>query len=196
MQTTARPRKRQDTSSKFAVPNGAASSAVSVGPASTPQLPPADTKPKRRSACSGRNKSSMRLQKSDTTNKLKTLTQTKNARATAGGACEQGVEDEHVGDEEKKGPGNEAPARQTRCRPTEKRRRCEHGREGRRKEPGKVFNPALHAHLVAKRPQDVVAAQHEEEAGERPQRRSDLAPVDPDDAVQRGVREIQRRLDD
>ena len=65
---------------------------------------------------------------------------------------EQGVEDEHVGDEEKVGPGNEAPARQARRRPTEKGRRCEHDREGRRKEPGKVFNPALHAHLVAQRP--------------------------------------------
>src|SRR2546427_2136585 len=74
MQTTARPRKPQDTSSKFAVPNGAASNAVSVGPASAPQLPPAERKPNRRAACSGRNKSTMRLQKSDTTNKLKTLT--------------------------------------------------------------------------------------------------------------------------
>src|SRR5213594_3150236 len=109
MQTSARPRKPQDTSSRFAVPSGAASKAVSVGPASAPQLPPAERKPNRRAACSGRNKSTMRLQKSDTTNRLKTLTQTKNARATAGGACEQGVEDEHVGDEEKKGPGNEAP---------------------------------------------------------------------------------------
>src|SRR6266446_1501597 len=86
MQTSARPRKPQDISSKFADPNGAASKAVSVGPASAPQLPPAERKPNRRAACSGRNKSTMRLQKSDTTNRLKTLTQTKKARATAGGA--------------------------------------------------------------------------------------------------------------
>src|SRR2546422_597631 len=86
MQTSARPRKPQDSSSKFAVPNGAASKAVSVGPASAPQLPPAERKPNRRAACSGRNKSTMRLQKSDTTNRLKTLTQTKKARATAGAA--------------------------------------------------------------------------------------------------------------
>src|SRR6266851_5600686 len=145
MQTSARPKKPQDSSSKFAVPNGAASKAVSVGPASAPQLPPAERKPNRRAACSGRNK---------------------------------------------------AAPRQARRRPTEKGRRSQHDREGRRKEPGKVFNPALHAHLVAQRPQDVVAAQHEEEAGERPQRRGDLAPVDPDDTVQRGVREVQRRLDE
>ena len=86
MQTSARPRKPQDTSSKFAVPSGAARKAVSVGPASAPQLPPAERKPNRRADCSGRNKSAMRLQKSDTTNRLKTLTQTKKARATAGGA--------------------------------------------------------------------------------------------------------------
>src|ERR1700704_2494546 len=85
-QTSARPRKPQDTSSKFAVPSGTASKAVSVGPTSAPQLPPAERKPNRRAACSGRNKSAMRLQKRDTTNRLKTLTQTKKARATAGGA--------------------------------------------------------------------------------------------------------------
>src|SRR5207245_9335521 len=87
MQTRARPRKPQESNSRFAVPSGAASKAVSVGPASAPQLPPADTKPKRRSACCGRNKSTMRLQNSDTTNRLKTLTQMKKARATVGGAA-------------------------------------------------------------------------------------------------------------
>src|SRR5258706_463606 len=86
MQRSARPRKPQDTSSRFAVPSGAASRAVSVGPARAPQLPPAERKPNRRTDCSGRNKSAMRLQKSDTANRLKTLTQTKKARATAGGA--------------------------------------------------------------------------------------------------------------
>src|SRR5439155_4293088 len=109
--------------------------------------------------------------------------------------CEQSVEDEHVGDEEKISPGNEAATRQARGRPTEKGRRSQHDREVRRKEPGYVFDPALHAHLVAQRPQHVVAAQHEEEAGERPQRRGDLAAVDPDEAAQRGVREGQQRLD-
>src|ERR1041385_317998 len=86
MQTRARPRKPQESNSRFAVPRGAASKAVNVGPASAPQLPPAERSPNRRPACSGRNKSTMKLQKSDTTKKLKTLTQTKKACATALGA--------------------------------------------------------------------------------------------------------------
>src|SRR5207237_6440273 len=87
METRARAREAQDPNRQFAGPSGAASNAVSVGPASAPQLPPAEKKPKRRAACSGWNKSTMRLQKRDTTNRLKTLTQTKKARATAGGAA-------------------------------------------------------------------------------------------------------------
>src|SRR5258706_5040725 len=83
MQTSARPRKPQDTNSKFAVPNGAASKAVSVGPPSAPQLPPAARKPKRHAPCSRRDKSARRLRKSDPKNRLKTLNQPKKARATA-----------------------------------------------------------------------------------------------------------------
>src|SRR5438309_11058669 len=82
MQTSARPKKPQDTSSKFAVPSGAASKAVSVGPASAPQLPPAERKPNRRAACRGRNRSGMGLEKGDTRNRLKTLTTAKKGGAT------------------------------------------------------------------------------------------------------------------
>src|SRR3977135_1980770 len=111
MQMSARPRKPQDTSSRFAVPSGAASKAVSVGPASAPQLPPADTNPNRRCACCGRNRSTIRLQKSDTTNRLKTLTQTKKARATAGGAtprADRAEKENTVATKKKKGHGKTA----------------------------------------------------------------------------------------
>src|SRR5215467_3521810 len=87
MHTTASPRNPQETSSRFAVPRGAARNAVSVGPARAPQLPPAEMKPNRRAACAGRNKSAIRLQNSETTNRLNTLTHTKNARATQDGAA-------------------------------------------------------------------------------------------------------------
>src|SRR5258705_5010294 len=76
MQRSARPRKPQDTSSRFAVPSGAASRAVNVGPARAPQLPPAERKPNRRADCSGRDKAAMRLQKRDTTDQVEKLTQT------------------------------------------------------------------------------------------------------------------------
>ena len=84
MQASASPRKPQDTSRSFAVPRPAASDAVSAGPASAPQLPPAETKPNSRAACSGRNRSVIRLQNTETTNRLNTLTQTKKQRATHG----------------------------------------------------------------------------------------------------------------
>src|SRR6266566_5298585 len=86
MQASASPRKPQDTSSSFAVPRAAASDAVSAGPASAPQLPPAEMKPNSRAACSGRNRSVIRLQNTETTNRLNTLTQTKKQRATHGAA--------------------------------------------------------------------------------------------------------------
>src|SRR4029077_18713248 len=86
MQTSARARNAADTSRRLAVPSGAARTAVKVGPASAPQLPPAEMKPNRRAACAGWNRSAIRLQKSETTNRLNTLTHTKNTRATAEGA--------------------------------------------------------------------------------------------------------------
>jgi hypothetical protein len=52
------------------------------GPAIAPKLPPAAIAPNRRFPCSGRNVSTMKLQKMDTTNRLKTDTHTKKTRAT------------------------------------------------------------------------------------------------------------------
>ncbi len=63
-----------------------ASIAVSSGPASAPMLPPAAMNPNSRRACSLRNISAMKLQNTDTTNRLKTLIQIKNAWATIAGA--------------------------------------------------------------------------------------------------------------
>ena len=83
MQTMAAARKAAETSSRFAVPSGAAASAVIVGPAMAPQLPPAAMAPYRRAACAASNRSAMKLQNTDTTNRLNTLTQTKNAGASA-----------------------------------------------------------------------------------------------------------------
>ena len=49
--------------------------AVSVGPASAPNVPPAAMKPKSRLACSLFHKSTMKLQNTDTAKRLKTVTQ-------------------------------------------------------------------------------------------------------------------------
>ncbi len=59
-----------------------ASSTVIAGPASAPAEPPAAMKPKRRLPCSLVQRSAMKDQNTETANRLKTLIQTKNTRAT------------------------------------------------------------------------------------------------------------------
>ena len=82
MQNTAIPSSPAETSSRFAGPSGSTSSVVSKGPQMAPAVPPAAMKPNSRRACRLVKMSVMKLQKTDTTNRLKTLVQMKNARAT------------------------------------------------------------------------------------------------------------------
>ena len=83
MQPIALPSSAADTSRRFGMPIAGASHAVSPGPTIAPRLPPAEMKPKSRRAASVANTSAMKLQNTDTTNRLNTLTQTKNAGASA-----------------------------------------------------------------------------------------------------------------
>ncbi len=62
-------------------PMSPTSHTVSAGPASAPAEPPAAMKANRRLPCSAVNRSAMKDQNTDTANRLKTLIQTKNARA-------------------------------------------------------------------------------------------------------------------
>src|SRR6185503_17594328 len=86
MQNMAAHSRAADTGSRLAGPIEGASSAVSKGPVKAPRLPPAEMNPYSRRACSLRNRSAMKLQKTDTTNRLNTLTHTKNACAMRVGA--------------------------------------------------------------------------------------------------------------
>ncbi len=86
MQRTAANSMAAESGSRFAGPIAGASVAVMIGPTSAPALPPAEMKPYSRRACSLRNRSAMKLQNTDTTNRLNTLTQMKNACAVRAGA--------------------------------------------------------------------------------------------------------------
>ena len=77
------PRNTADTRTIPLAPISVTRPAVSEGPASAPAVPPAAMKPYRRCAWLVAKMSASRLQNSDTANRLNTLTQTKNARATA-----------------------------------------------------------------------------------------------------------------
>jgi hypothetical protein len=76
-----------DSMTSPAVPSPPASHCVSNGPMIAPALPPAAMGPNRRRASSPRKMSAMKLQKTDTTNMLNTLSQTKNVAAVR---CEPG----------------------------------------------------------------------------------------------------------
>ena len=54
-----------------------------IGPSSAPAVPPAPMKPNSRLPCSASYKSAMNDQNTATANRLNTLTQTKNTRATS-----------------------------------------------------------------------------------------------------------------
>jgi hypothetical protein len=62
-------------------PNAVASNAVVPEPVMAPVLAPPAMKANMRLACSRSNRSAMKLQNTDTTNRLNTLTQTKKTRA-------------------------------------------------------------------------------------------------------------------
>jgi hypothetical protein len=59
---------------------------VMTGPSNAPAVPPAPIKPNSRLPCSAVNRSAMNDQNTATANRLNTLTQTKNTRATITGA--------------------------------------------------------------------------------------------------------------
>ena len=71
--------------SRLTGPSRTESPMVMIGPRSEPAVPPAPMKPKRRLACSLLKRSAMNDQNTATAKRLKTLTQTKNTRATATG---------------------------------------------------------------------------------------------------------------
>ena len=63
-------------------PSGTASATVTTGPSKAPADPPAAMKPNNRLPCSLCHRSAMNDQNTDTANRLNTLIQTKNTRAT------------------------------------------------------------------------------------------------------------------
>ena len=72
--------------SRLTEPSGFESWIVISGPNRPPAVPPAPMKPNKRLPCSAVNRSAMNDQNTATANSEKTLTQTKNTRATITGA--------------------------------------------------------------------------------------------------------------
>ncbi len=88
---------------------------------------------------------------------------------------QQQPENRQIGDKKMVDDRDEAPPRQARHQRAVDRHRGEHGEEGRGEQPLQVAHPARHAHLVAQRPQHVIAGEQAEEIGERPAQRPALA---------------------
>ena len=84
-QPSARPSNAADTTSKGATPTTVTSARVNSGPAIAPAVPPRAMIGNRRRACASSQMSAMKLQNTDTTNRLNTLTQTKNTVPSARG---------------------------------------------------------------------------------------------------------------
>ena len=104
-QATAMPSSDADTTSSGATPITSTSARVSIGPATAPAVPATAMIGNRRRDCSSLQMSAMKLQNTDTTNRLNTLTQTKNTVPSARGleqslVGEQRHEPEQAGDEE------------------------------------------------------------------------------------------------
>jgi len=78
---------------------------------------------------------------------------------------EQDVEYEQDGDEEQIDDRQEFAARITGGNPAEQRYRGKHGHECAGEQPLQIFHPALDAHFIANRAEDVIAAQQAEEIG-------------------------------
>ena len=120
----------------------------------------------------------MNDQNTETANSTKTLIQTKNTRATvcrSTPSVEQQPEDRQVDDEEVIDERDEAPARQPRHQRAVDRHGGEHDDEGGGEKPLQVPHAARDAHLVAQRPQDVIAPR----AGRRSTRTTKAARAPP-----------------
>ena len=74
------------TISRLAGPSGTESAMVIDGPSSAPAVPPAPMNPNSRLPCALVKRSAMNDQNTATANRLKTLTHTKNTRATTTGS--------------------------------------------------------------------------------------------------------------
>ena len=147
------------TSSKLAGPSGPDSAIVMPGPSKPPAVPPAPMKPNRRLPCSLVNRSAMNDQNTATANRLKTPTQMKKTRATvtARRRAQRQPKRPQVGGEEVIDDGDEARARQPRHQRAVDRLRDQQRREDRGEEPRQRAESAGDRHLVAQRPQHVVA---------------------------------------
>src|SRR5690606_3283265 len=84
-QPSATPSNDADTSSSGATPIMPTRPRVSPGPATAPQVPASAISGNRRRDCATLQMSVMKIQNTDTTNRLKTLTQTKNSTPSARG---------------------------------------------------------------------------------------------------------------
>src|SRR5450756_2548375 len=145
MQNTAASSNTIAAISRLIGPSGTDSPIVMTGPSSAPAVPPAPMKPNSRLPCSASNRSAMNDQNTATANRLNTLTQTKNTRARQ--LCHQR---------------------------TVERLSYKQRHEGSGEQPRQVPDAAGDAHLVAKRPEHVIAGKEREEIGEGPQRRCAL----------------------
>jgi hypothetical protein len=88
------------------------------------------------------------------------------------------VESEDIGGEEPVDDRQEAAARETRRECPEERDDDEHREESACEHPGQVLHPAGNPHLVAQRPQHVVAGEQAEEIDEREPKRAPLVAFD------------------
>src|ERR1700679_1523954 len=82
-QNSANSRNTMATNSRLVGPSGTETPTVIAGPSRVPAVPPAPMNPNSRLPCSLVNRSAISDQNTATTNRLNTLTQTKNTRATS-----------------------------------------------------------------------------------------------------------------
>ena len=149
-----------------------------TGPSSAPAVPPAPMKPNRRLPCSAVNRSAMNDQNTATANRLNTLTQTKNTRATITSADAQRQAAARTAPDWRRRSDRRSEMKRARGSLRHQRAierlRDQQRHEGGGEEPRQVTDAAGDAHLVAQRPQHVVAGEEREEIRERPQRRGAL----------------------
>ena len=168
-----------ETSSNGATPISCTSNLVTSGPNTAPPMPPSAISENTRRAWLLPKMSAMTLQNSDTTNRLNTLTQTKNttpsvARADAVLRHERRHEGEQAHDEEAVAPASSWRRRKRATSDAEDRRQQQHHHEDRAVEQRQRVRADRAAQLVAHRPDDVVRGHHEEKRQRGQHRRGGL----------------------
>src|SRR5581483_10338463 len=102
-------------------------------------------------------------------------------------ASEKQEEENEIRHEKSIRDGDEAIARQLRDERGERRVYRQHAEQRRGKKPGKIFDPACDADLIADRPDNVIGRKDGEDIDPRPRERRDLLRPSVDDAAEKTI---------